>query len=142
VASIKHMGSCHCGAVAFSVELTDGFANLRRCNCTLCKRKGAVMASVPIGDLAIIRGADKLASYQWNTRTAKHFFCSTCGIYTHHHQRRPPGMVGFNVACIEGVDPYSLGEIPISNGSEQSVVGDGVTPKSEPNKSLERTREG
>ena len=98
------------------------------------------MASVPIGTFTITQGADKLLLYQWNTRTAKHFFCSTCGIYTHHHQRRPPGMVGFNVACIDGVDPYSLGEIPISNGSEQSVVGDKVAPKNEPNKSFEPTR--
>jgi hypothetical protein len=83
------------------------------------------MASVAKDAFTVLRGGDKLALYQWNTRAAKHYFCSVCGIYTHHHQRRPPGMVGFNVACLDGVDPYSLGEIKISNGSELSLVEDG-----------------
>jgi hypothetical protein len=80
------------------------------------------MASVPLNSFTLQRGGDQLSLYQWNTGAAKHYFCSACGIYTHHHQRRPPGMVGFNVACLEGIDPYSLGEIPISNGSELSLV--------------------
>ena len=99
------------------------------------------MASVPMSALTIVQGADKLSLYQWNARQAKHYFCSTCGIYTHHYQRRPPGMVGFNVACIDGVDPYALGEIPISNDSEQSVVGEKDTSTSERDNTFEPTRE-
>jgi hypothetical protein len=105
--------------------MADSFESLRRCNCSLCKRKGAIMASVPADAFTLVRGGEKLSLYQWNTRTAKHYFCSVCGIYTHHHQRRPPGMVGFNVACIDKVAPYSLGEIPISNGAELSLAEDG-----------------
>jgi len=136
-----HSGSCHCGSVVFSVVLGAGLEKLRRCNCTLCRRKGAVMASVPMGSLTVTRGADKLSLYQWNTRAAKHYFCCTCGIYTHHHQRRPSGMVGFNVACVEGIDPYSLGEIPVSDGASQSSVRDEAAVGSEPNNSLERSRD-
>jgi hypothetical protein len=99
------------------------------------------MASVPMGALTVTKGADKLSLYQWNTRAAKHFFCSVCGIYTHHHQRRPPGMIGFNVACIEGIDPYSLGEIPVSDGASQSLVGEEPPVASEPNNFPERTRD-
>ena len=58
-------GTCHCGAVEFQVELQDGLQDLRRCNCSLCRRKGAVMASVPLDKLTIIRGADQLSLYQW-----------------------------------------------------------------------------
>ena len=115
-------GTCHCGAVEFQVELQDGLQDLRRCNCSLCRRKGAVMASVPLDKLTIIRGADQLSLYQWNTDTAKHYFCRICGIYTHHQRRSNPKEFGFNVACIEGVDPYKLGEIPIADGAAQSLI--------------------
>ena len=116
-------GSCHCGAVVFEVDLEDGFENLRRCNCSLCRRKGAVMASVPLERLRIVRGEDKLTLYQWNTRQARHYFCSVCGIYTHHQRRSKPTEYGFNVACIEGVDPGALGPVAIGDGAAQSLVG-------------------
>jgi hypothetical protein len=90
------------------------------------------MASVPLGALKVLKGADKLSRYQWNTRAATHFFCPECGIYTHHHQRQPPSMVGFNVACLEGVDPYALGEIPVSNGALLSSVSAEEQPTREP----------
>lgn len=115
-------GTCHCGAVAFEVDLADGFQNLRRCNCSLCRRKGAVMAGVPLDRLRVVRGADVLTLYQWNTRTAEHYFCSVCGIYTHHRRRSAPNEYGFNVACIEGVDLQRLGPVGASNGAAQSLV--------------------
>ncbi|MDQ3287967.1 MAG: GFA family protein [Pseudomonadota bacterium] len=115
-------GTCHCKAVAFEVDLVNGFENLRRCNCSICSRKGAVMAGVTLDRLRVVRGADKLSLYQWNTKLAKHFFCSICGIYTHHQRRSAPNEYGFNVACIEGVDMSALGPIGASNGASQSLV--------------------
>jgi len=115
-------GTCHCRAVQFEVELENGFENLRRCNCSLCRRKGAVMASVPIARLRVTKGADKLSLYQWNTRQAKHYFCSICGIYTHHQRRSNPNEFGFNVACIDGVDMDALGPIGLGDGASQSLV--------------------
>jgi hypothetical protein len=120
--STVRMGRCHCGGVVFQVELENGFENLRRCNCSLCRRKGAVMASVPLSGLKVIKGEDLLTLYQWNTKTAKHYFCKVCGIYTHHQRRSNPTQYGFNVACIDGVDPYALGEIGIVNGAATSLV--------------------
>ncbi len=117
-------GSCHCRAVVFEVDLDGGFDQLRRCNCSLCRRKGAVMASVPLERLRIVRGQDKLTLYQWNTRQARHYFCSVCGIYTHHQRRSQPTEYGFNVACIEGVDPWSLGPVATGDGAAQSLVPD------------------
>lgn len=115
-------GSCHCGAVVFEVELEAGLEKLRRCNCSLCRRKGAVVASVLLARLRVVEGADKLTLYQWNTKTAKHYFCSVCGIYTHHQRRSTPTEYAFNVACIEGINPFELGEIPIVDGASQSLV--------------------
>ena len=115
-------GSCHCGSVIFEVELEDGLQNLRRCNCSLCRRKGAIMASVPIEKLKVVNGQDKLSLYQWNTKTAKHYFCSVCGIYTHHQRRSNPNEFGFNVACIQGVNPFDLEDVAIVDGASQSLV--------------------
>lgn len=54
--------------------------------------------------------------YQFNTMTAKHYFCSNCGIYTHHQRRSNPDQYGFNVGCLEGVNPFDLGEVAIYDG--------------------------
>lgn len=118
-------GSCHCGAVIFEVDLVNGLENLRRCNCSLCRRKGAIIASVPVSSLRVTQGADMLSLYQWNTRTAKHYFCKVCGIYTHHQRRSKPGEFGFNVACIEGVNPFELKDVGVGDGASQTLlVGD------------------
>jgi len=115
-------GTCHCGAIEFEVELENGLEDLRRCGCFLCKRKGAIMASVPLAKLRILRGGRQLSLYQWNTKTAKHYFCGKCGIYTHHQRRSNPEEYGFNVACLEGVDPFELGAIPVGEGAAQSLI--------------------
>ncbi|MFC0682943.1 GFA family protein [Lysobacter korlensis] len=115
-------GTCHCKAVEFEVDLVKGFENIRRRNCSICSRKGAIMAGVPLERLRVTRGADKLSPYQWNTKTAKHYFCSICGIYTHHQRRSVPTEYGFNLACIEGIDLASIGPIGASNGAAQTLV--------------------
>jgi len=115
-------GSCHCGAVRFQVRLTDGLNTARRCNCSYCSMRGAIAVTAALPDIAITAGKEMLTLYQFNTMQAKHYFCSKCGIYTHHQRRSNPTQYGFNVACIEGVDPYALGDIKIVNGAGQSLV--------------------
>lgn len=111
-----HRGTCHCGAVEFEVDLPDGLVDPRRCDCSMCRRRGAIVASVPLQGIRIIQGEDKLQLYQFNTRTAKHYFCSQCGIYTHHQRRSNPEQYGFNIACLDGVNPFELGEVPVLDG--------------------------
>ena len=82
----------------------------------MCRRRGAIAASVPINGLKILEGAKYLRLYQFYTKTAKHYFCSICGIYTHHQRRSNPNQFGFNVGCLEGVDPFELGEVPVYDG--------------------------
>ena len=108
--------SCHCGAVQLELTLPNGLEELRRCDCSMCRRRGAIVASVTLDNLKLVKGEDKLSLYQFNTKVAKHFFCSVCGIYTHHQRRSNPHLYGFNVACVEGVDPYALGDIPVMDG--------------------------
>ncbi len=112
----KHKASCHCGAVEFELNLPNGLQDVRRCDCSLCRRRGAVAASVPLSGINIIKGEDKLALYQFNTKTAKHYFCRVCGIYTHHQRRSNPEQYGFNVACLEGINPLKINDIPTYDG--------------------------
>lgn len=111
-----HQGQCHCGAVRFEVELSDGFNTIRRCTCSYCRARGAVVAAAAFGGVHVVAGADKLTSYRFNTRTAEHFFCSVCGIYTHHQRRSDPSQYGINVACLAGVSPFDFAEVPVMDG--------------------------
>lgn len=112
----RHRASCHCGAVVLELDLPDGIVDPRRCDCSMCRRRGTIVASVPLAGLRVVQGERALMLYQFNTRTAKHFFCSRCGIHTHHQRRSNPSQYGYNVACLEGVDPFLLGEVPTRDG--------------------------
>ena len=104
-----YQGSCHCGAVRFRVS-TEAIERGMRCNCSLCSRKGALMSAEPIpeADLAIEAEPDVLGLYQFGAKTAKHFFCRLCGIYTFHETARFPGYYRVNLGCLDGVDTFDL----------------------------------
>ncbi|WP_372013051.1 GFA family protein [Pseudoxanthomonas sp. 10H] len=112
----RHRATCHCGRVELELSLPDGIVDPRRCDCSLCRRRGAIVASVPLDGIRIVRGAEALRLYQFNTRTAKHYFCGTCGVYTHHQRRSRPDQYGYNVACLEGIDPFAIADIPTNDG--------------------------
>ena len=109
-------GQCHCGAVRFEARLSDGFNTIRRCTCSYCRMRGAVAVSAEMGGLTILSGAEMLTSYRFNTRSAEHFFCSRCGIYTHHQRRSNRNQYGVNVACLDGVSPFDFLEVPVLDG--------------------------
>ena len=69
-----HSGRCHCGAVRFEVELSDGFNTARHCTCSFCRMRGAVTVSAKLDSLHVVRGAEMLTSYRFNTGAAEHFF--------------------------------------------------------------------
>ena len=109
--------TCHCENVELEVNIPEaGFPKLMRCNCSLCKRKGAVMSPLPKENVKLVKGQDNLKLYQYHTKVAEHYFCSNCGIYTHHKMRSNPNMIGVNVACIESINPFELGDIAVNDG--------------------------
>lgn len=112
----KHRATCHCGAVELELDLPNGIVDPRRCDCSICRRRGAIVGAVPLSGLRVVKGSKYLRLYQFNTHTAKHYFCSRCGIYTHHQRRSRPNEYAYNIGCLEGVNPYALGEVPISDG--------------------------
>lgn len=121
-----HHGACHCGATQF--EVTADIDHVRSCNCSVCSRRGALMFRVSDEDLAILTPLDRLTCYQWGSRTAKDYFCPTCGVLPF---RRPSALTAseiaagaqpftgwaVNVRCLEGLDWSSLPIVRIDGAS-------------------------
>ncbi|QIK79367.1 GFA family protein [Sphingomonas piscis] len=101
-----HQGSCHCGAVRFVVAWT--IDELTTCDCSLCVARNALMAKVPEASLTLTQGEDLLTEYRWNTKVARHYFCSRCGIYVFHRKRAAPDHFGVNIFTLAGFDPVSV----------------------------------
>ncbi len=102
----SYEGSCHCGKIRFRIE-TD-FPELTSCDCSICRRKNALMVKVHESKFTLLAGQDALSEYQFHTRTARHFFCRCCGIYPFHRKRVTPDFFGINVYCLEDVDPDGI----------------------------------
>jgi len=117
--------ACHCRAVRFRVRLSDGLAGARRCDCSLCRMRGAVAVTAGSDGVEVLEGADVLAEYRFNTGAARHYFCSKCGIYTHHRRRSNPNEYGVNAACLEGVSPFDFTEVVVNDGVNHPSDGGG-----------------
>lgn len=111
----SYRGSCHCGAVTF--EITSDFPELTTCNCSICTKKNALMVRVHEDDFKQVSGELELSEYNFHTGTARHFFCSKCGVYTFHRKRMMPDSYGVNVFCLEGFDPAGI-PVRETNGIE------------------------
>ncbi|WP_424981324.1 type I-B CRISPR-associated protein Cas8b1/Cst1 [Maritalea sp. S77] len=115
----RYQGSCHCGTVRFEIE--SDLATVMKCDCSLCRKRNAVMVDVHKDHFTLISGEDSLGTYQWNMKIAKHHFCTKCGIYTFHRKRSLPDHYGVNLYCLDGVDFDSI-EIEQAYGSQLSSV--------------------
>ena len=112
--------TCHCKEVEAEINV-DKLEKVMRCNCSLCKRKGAIMSMVKNEDFKITKGEDKLKLYQFHSKIAKHYFCSNCGIYTHHNPRVNPAITAFNVGCINDVNTFKLENVSIADGQNHPL---------------------
>ncbi|WP_375281603.1 GFA family protein [Pseudooctadecabacter sp.] len=108
--------TCHCGAVELRVTLKEPVSNARRCDCSFCAKRGPAVVFVGAGDLEIVQGEKDLTLYQWNTGQEEHFFCSHCGIYTHHQHADPREGYAVNLGAIEGVNPADHDPMPWLDG--------------------------
>jgi hypothetical protein len=108
--------TCHCGAVELQATLPYGFDDIARCTCSFCARRQAAAVTADRSSLKVTKGAENLSLYTWGTGTALHYFCKTCGIYTHHHRRSDPTQSGVNLGCIKGAEPWSHDPIKWNDG--------------------------
>ena len=116
-------GSCHCGAIKFEIDID--FTEFTKCDCSLCRKKNAVMAKVHESQFRLIQGDQNLGLYEWNTNTAKHHFCKECGIYTFHRKRVSPDFFGINVFCLDNID---ISNVPIIEVDGQSMSMEKPSP--------------
>ncbi|HET9988883.1 MAG TPA: GFA family protein [Kofleriaceae bacterium] len=101
-------GSCHCGAVSYSVELELG--KVIACNCSICAKSGTLLAFVAEDKFELKTGEDALTPYTFNKHVILHNFCKTCGIKSFSRGKKPDGtpMVAINARCLDGIDVFTL----------------------------------
>jgi len=126
---ITHSGGCHCGRVRFEVvaptrlQVTD-------CDCSICTKSGYLHLVVPKSRFKLLLGSEVLTTYQFNTQTAKHLFCSVCGIKAFYVPRSHPDGYSVNARCLNDGTVESLAIEPF-NGREwesQYPQGRGTLP--------------
>jgi hypothetical protein len=109
---VTHRGGCHCGRVAFEVDAPARIDAIE-CNCSICRMTGFLHLIVPASRFRLLRGADELTEYTFNTGVAKHTFCRVCGVKPFYVPRSNPDGFDVNVHClnrstIEGIDITSF----------------------------------
>ena len=99
-ALLTHRGGCHCGAVAFEVE-APASVTVSECNCTVCRMTGFLHLIVPRTRFRLLRGAEALSEYRFNTGTAQHLFCRHCGVKSFYVPRSNPDGYSVNLRCLD-----------------------------------------
>ncbi|MEO1191854.1 MAG: GFA family protein [Pseudomonadota bacterium] len=96
-----YRGSCHCGSVTFEVRKKEPISILIDCNCSICTKKGLLHTPVENDELTILSGEEHLRLYQFHTKTAKYWFCPTCGVEPFHRSRTNPQRYSVNARCLD-----------------------------------------
>ncbi len=107
----KHTGSCHCGAVRFEVDLEAPPKGASRCNCSICARVAQTSAIVKPTAFTLLTSEGALSSYEWGGKTAKRFFCTTCGIHAFargYLEQVGGDYVSVNLNCVDDLDVSRL----------------------------------
>jgi hypothetical protein len=97
---VTHRGGCHCGAVAFEVE-APARITVSECNCSICRMSGFLHLIVPRARFRLLRGADALTEYRFNTGSARHLFCRRCGVKSFYVPRSNPDGYSVNLRCLD-----------------------------------------
>ena len=114
-------GGCHCGAVRFEVD-PPAPLHVLDCNCSMCAMTGFLHLIVPRERFRLLRGEDALAEYRFNTGTARHLFCSRCGIKSFYVPRSHPDGYSVNAHCLDGVAIDDLRITPFDDGNRDAAM--------------------
>ena len=113
---VKHTGGCHCGRIRFEL-LAPAHLEVSECNCSICSKSGYLHLTVPASRFKLLAGPEFLTTYQFNTQTAKHFFCAVCGIKSFYVPRSHPEGFSVNVRCLDDGTVEQITVTPV-NGRE------------------------
>ena len=123
---VTHRGGCHCGRVRFEV-VAPAKLTVSECNCSMCSRTGYLHLIVPADRFRLVSGEDVLETYTFNTQTAKHLFCSTCGIKSFYVPSSHPDGYSVNARCIDSgtIEKMTVEQIDGRNWEAQYPKGRG-----------------
>jgi len=113
---IWHKGGCHCGRVRFEVQ-APAEISVSQCNCSICAKSGYLGLVVPAARFRLVQGEESLTTYSFNTGTARHLFCSHCGIKSFYVPRSHPDGYNVNARCLDGGTVTAMTVRPF-NGQE------------------------
>jgi len=103
----KHTGGCHCGKVRYEVEAD--IKEVNSCNCSLCQKRGYLLAFVPRAQFTVLSGEDAQTDYQFNRKIIHHLFCGTCGVSSFGTGSGDyADTVAINVRCLDDIDLDAL----------------------------------
>jgi hypothetical protein len=81
---MTHTGGCHCGNLKLEFEslLPAAALPLRACQCTFCRRQGALSTSDPQGVIRLeVADASQLQRYRFGLGITDFLICRRCGVY-------------------------------------------------------------
>jgi hypothetical protein len=105
---------CHCGAVRF--ELAESPEWVLDCNCTLCRRYGALWYYPQSPDKLISTPpADATDAYVWGDKELGVHRCKACGCITHLVAVEAGRIYGVNGRMIPTLDPAKVRLVQIDN---------------------------
>jgi len=102
----SYRGGCHCGRVAYEVK--GSLEAVVVCNCSICIKKAYLHWIVSRDNFQLLTSWNALATYAFNTGTAKHHFCPQCGVSSFYIPRSDPDKIDINVRCLEAVDVAAI----------------------------------
>ena len=106
---VTHRGGCHCGRIAFEVD-APARLTVSDCNCSICRMSGYQHLIVPAARFRLLKGADSLTEYRFNTGVARHLFCRHCGVKSFYVPRSNPDGYSVNARCL---DPATIEHIEV-----------------------------
>jgi hypothetical protein len=121
-ALVTHRGGCHCGAVRFEVDAPAQLV-VHECNCSICAMTGYLHLIVPANRFRLLGGAGELATYTFNTGTARHLFCRSCGIKSFYVPRSNPDGYSVNARCLAPGTVESIEVEPFDGRNWEGAAG-------------------
>ncbi|MFN7160302.1 MAG: GFA family protein [Candidatus Gracilibacteria bacterium] len=101
-------GSCHCKNIEFTVDAP--ITEVMECNCSICSRKGFLLAFVSQDQISINAPEKPLTKYLFNKDKIMHEFCPVCGVQCFASVNNEDGTKSFavNVRTVQDIDIPAL----------------------------------
>jgi hypothetical protein len=114
---VKYSGGCHCGKVRYEVDMQ--IESALSCNCSICQKKGTLLAFTPASNFRLLQGEKDLTDYQFGNKTVHHLFCSTCGIPSFANgSQNGVEMRAINVRCLDDIELEKIPVMPFDGRSK------------------------